>query len=212
MSRRSPIPLLTALSLLFAMHAQAAEEGAPADAAEEIHLFAGGLLFHLTPVQILDIPGVDPGVAGGLGGGMQFYLGRHLRLGGMGSSGSMEFGEYRSPYRATMGAFTAAGAIPLGPVEIDLGLALGGQSLTVYHLRGELPDGGYDVDRLEREAFVLLPSLGIEFKLIRRLRILLLLHYYHPYWQDGFQGHTVTIHLGLWFNTYVKPKAPDGGA
>lgn len=205
--RRLPILALCAWSLVSSPPARAEGEGTVLEPAPEIHLFAGGLMFHLTPVQITGIPDVELGVAGGVGGGMQFYLGRHLRLGGMGSSGSMKFGEHESPYRATMGAFTAVGAIPLGPVDLDLGVALGGQKIVVHHYRDELPGGGYDVDRIEREAFVLLPSLALEIPLIRRLRILVLAHYYHPHWQDEFTGHTVTIHLGLWFNTYVRPKA-----
>jgi len=208
---RFPIAVLLTIFALSALPARG-DDGEPSpEAPREIHLFAGGLMFHLTPVKITGIDDVPTRAAGGIGGGMQFYLGRHLRLGGMGSSGSMKFGEFDSPYRATMGAFTAVGAIPLGPVDLDLGVAIGGQKIVVHHYRAELPGGGHDVDRIEREAFAVLPSLALEIPIIRRLRILVLAHYYHPHWQGEFTGHTVTVHLGLWFNTYVRPKAAGGG-
>jgi len=199
------------LCILAAPSARAADPSPDAGKPDEIHLFAGGLMFHLTPVRLTWLADEPTHVAGGIGGGMQFYLGRHLRLGGMGNSGSMKFGAHDSPYRATMGAFTAMGAIPLGPVDLDLGVTVGGQKIVVHHYRDELPGGGYDVDRIERQAFILLPSFAVEIKLIRRLRILLLAQYYHPHWQGEFHGHTVNVHIGLWFNTYVRPPARDGG-
>jgi hypothetical protein len=208
--RRVPYSALLALALLIPPAASAEPEDTTEPSAEK-HLFAGGLMFHFSPLKITGIPGVEPGLAGGIGGGMQFYLGRHLRLGGLGESSSMRFGELRGDYRSVMGALTVIGAIPIGPLDLDLGVAIGGQRLTAYHLREELPGGGYDADRIERTGFILLPSLGIELRLIRRLRILIFAHYYHPHWQDEFYGHTVTIHLGLWFNTYVKPRTPAGG-
>lgn len=172
----------------------------------DLHLFAGGLMFHLTPLKIRAIQDVDLGVAGGIGGGMQFYIGRHFRIGGLGESCSMRFGEYRSQFRAVMGALTVTGSLPLGPVDLDLGVAVGGQILTVNHLRTRLADGAYEDERTERTAFVLLPSLGVEIPVIRRLRILVFAHYYHPTWQDEFYDHAVTVHLALWFNTYVMPR------
>lgn len=186
---------------LFGVSAAGAADETPEEDAE-YHLFSGGLLFHLTPLPIEGIADVEIGPALGLGGGLVFRIGPYLRVGGMGGSGALTFGEHDSVYRSPMGGVTVAGAIPLGPVEINLGLLFGGRSLTVFHFVEALDDG-YRVERIERSGVILLPMAGLEIRISRKVRIPFFVQYQHPYWMDGFLGHCVTFHIGPWFNTYV---------
>ena len=192
---------------LAAAAAASAPETDPDDPSADLHLFSGGLLLHLTPLQIRGIEDVEVGVAPGLGGGAHFYIGRHVRVGGMGGSSSMTFGEHDSKYRSVMGAFEAFAALPIGPVDLTLGLAIGGQSMTVHHYRAPLDEQTYEVERFQRTGFVLLPMAGVEIPISRKVRILTFVHYHHPHWLGDFNGHTVRIHVGVWFNTFVPRPA-----
>jgi len=197
------------LGLLGAVPAWAAEE--PAGEDDEYHLFSGGLLFHLTPLPIEGIEDVAIGPALGLGGGMVFRIGPYLRVGGMGGSAALTFGDHDSVYRSSMGGLTVAGAIPLGPVEINLGLLFGGRSMTVFHFMEAFDDGTYRVDRIQRSGVILLPMAGVTIRISRKVAIPLFVQYQHPDFLDGFIGHAVTIHIGPWFNTYVPYPPPASG-
>lgn len=181
---------------------------APARAAEksEVLLISGGMFYHLTPLTLDGLPGDDRALSHGLGGRLGFYLFRYLRLGGGGDVGTAAFGELDSYLRTGHGGLIVEGALPLGPVEILLGALIGGQSMRVYDFEEDLGDGKYRVRRYRESAFLVTPLLSVEVTFIRRLKASFYAQYFPAPLMDGFYGHTVTLALGLQFNSYITKR------
>ncbi len=193
---------LSALALMLALVAAAP----PARAVDDgpVLLMSGGMFYHLTPLTLRGLPGDDRALSHGLGGRLGFYPFRYLRVGGGGDVGTATFGEYDSYLRTGQGGLIVEGALPLGPVEILLGVLVGGQSMRVFDFEADLGDGEFQVRHYRESAFVVTPLLSVEVIFIRRLKASFYAQYLAQPLMDGFYGHTVTLALGLQFNSYIN--------
>jgi hypothetical protein len=198
MTRATTTLLLLAI-LLAPAPAHAAEEG-------EVLLMSGGMFYHLTPLTLDGLPGNDKALSHGLGGRLGLYAFRYLRLGGGGDVGTATFGELDSYLRTGHGGLIVEGALPLGPVEILLGALIGGQSMRVYDFEEDLGDGEFRIRHYRESAFIVTPLLSVEVTFIKRLKASFYAQYFPAPMMDGFYGHTVTLALGMQFNSYVKKR------
>ena len=196
MNGSSTTVLLTSLQLAaVASPVAAAPQPDPDDP-----FISGGMMAHLTPVT-LSTTG-DRDVALGLGGRVHVNVLRYLRLGMMGVGGTMTYGSLDSEFHNGAGGATIQARLPILPVELAVGVLVGGESATVHHYLAEGDDGLFTVQRTDASGFLLSPVFDLEVTLVRRIKLALTVQYRHATWLDDLYRPTVTFHLGLLFNTY----------
>jgi len=170
---------------------------------DEELFFCGGMLANLTPTRMAATG--EGGVGIGLGGRIHVNVLRYLRAGLMGHGSSTTFGHLDSEYRSGLGGVTVQARLPIGPLDLALGVLVGGDSATVHQYLDIRDDGTFVVDRLEVSGFLLSPHFDVEVTFIRRLKLALTIQFRHATWLDDLYEPTVTFHLGLLFNSY-RPR------
>lgn len=163
-------------------------------------LFCGGMLVNVTPLVMAHTD--DRAVGVGLGGRVHLNVVRHLRIGLMGLGSSGGYGPMDSEIGTGLGGVTVQGRLPVGPLDLALGVLVGGERATVSHYLSENDDGTFVVQRLEASGFLLSPHLDVEITFIRRLKLALTVQLRHATWLDDLYEPTVTFHLGILFNSY----------
>ncbi len=163
-------------------------------------LFCGGMLVNVTPLVVSHTE--DRAVGLGLGGRFHLNVARHLRIGLMGLGSSGGYGPMDSEIGTGLGGVTVQGRLPVGPLDLALGVLVGGERATVHHYLSENDDGSFVVQRLDASGFMLSPHLDVELTFVRRLKLALTIQFRHATWLDDLYEPTVTFHLGILFNSY----------
>lgn len=165
--------------------------------AQKAPLFAGGMFYTIAPLKMAEPVGTFPGM--GVGGRLYFYLGPHIRLGGMGSLLKKEVGQLGHSFKLGGGGLLFHYCHRFSFFELGVGFLVGGQKLSldlVTAREGEF----YTVKRLRQGHWLLSPQLDFTFQVTKKLQLFLLTEYRHPYFTNYLLGHTVQFYLGIHFS------------
>ena len=144
------------------------------------------------------------GLMAGLGGRLQFYLGKHFRLGGGGAAVKMSYtyNGYEDNYtRISYGGLTAELTTRVKMWQLSFGLLGGGGSYSNLHTVSETSEGRLIVLLDKESTLVLSPIITVERDLTESIAFMLMADYlWGP--KLGKKQHLSTpkIHLGVLFN------------
>lgn len=195
-----PRPRRTLCGLLLATSLVAAAAQAAPPTESEDPILSGGMALNLTPLEPMDSG--QRGALFGLGGRIHVNVLRYLRLGLLGFGASMTYGSLESDLSNAAAGGTVQARIPILPVELAVGVLVGGESITAHDYLAENGDGTFSVRRTEASGFLLNPFLDVEVTFIRRMKLVLTVQLRHATWLDDLYEPTVTFHVGLLFNSY----------
>ncbi|MBU1069586.1 hypothetical protein KJ975_08465 [Myxococcota bacterium] len=148
-----------------------------AKAAEGDPRYAGGMMIMGGRIAMQDEHAEIRGVTFGVGGRLVFMVGHGFRIGLLGGTGKMSYGELESHFQYTHGALSAEWGMTWSRITMTAGITGGLANYYILDKHSVSPDGVITAREHENSVPILSPFLSVEFALSGRLRATIFVDY-----------------------------------
>ncbi len=169
-----------------------------AQAAKDQPTYAGGMMVMGGGIAMEDVFGGMKGVNVGVGGRLMFMTGYGFRVGILGGTGKMTYGEHDSLFQYNHSAISAEWGMTRKRWTMNAGFTGGWAKYYILHKMDVSEDGLITAREYQKSVPIFSPFASFEFALSSRLRATLFVDY--PFWPiEGHRHNHLRIGVGILF-------------